>query len=148
MVLDGGANKGVFSKAVAARFPVRTIAVEADPILAATLRAEGLEVAECALGDHDKSAAFHLGENDETSSLMAPSSNDGLLVVRDTVTVRMRTLEDVLAEHGLERVSCVKLDIESGEIAVLNGLAARAEDRSPMDDRIPRSSAVPAVDRR
>jgi FkbM family methyltransferase len=41
-----------------------------------------------------------------------------------TVTCELRTVSDVLEEHGIERVDLLKMDIEGGELDVLLGIAA------------------------
>jgi FkbM family methyltransferase len=131
LVVDGGANKGAFSKAVLSLFDVQVIAVEANPLLAERLRAEGLCVEECALGAVNGTVQFNIARDDECSSVIPPSADNRVLKVVERVAVPMRTLEDILTQHGQTRPCCVKLDIEGGEMAVLDGLAERARAIAP-----------------
>jgi FkbM family methyltransferase len=130
-VLDAGANRGAFGAAVAARFPVQVLHVEANPALAARLAEDGRRVVSCALGASDGSVAFNVGENDEASSIYLPRGAGAHLVVRETVTAPMRSLQSLLREAGLSRLACVKLDIEGAELAVLGQLGPAARTITP-----------------
>lgn len=130
-VIDIGANKGRFSAEIAAKYPVKVVSVEANPNLAFVLREKGFDVIGCALGGAEGSVAFHIGTNDEASSLRLPDGEDAHLVVRETVTVTMKSLNAVLRERGLSRLACVKVDIEGGEIDVLKSVVTDARRISP-----------------
>lgn len=86
-VIDAGANRGRFSREISAKFPVKVCAIEANPVLAALLREQGLQVVECALGAKDGTATFYVGTNDEASSTCVPRSTDAHLVVREHMQV-------------------------------------------------------------
>src|ERR1017187_7760032 len=73
-VVDAGANHGRFSMELVRQFQVETVAVEANPCLAAVLRNSKLRIVECALGAANATTTFHLGENDEASSLRKPKA--------------------------------------------------------------------------
>jgi FkbM family methyltransferase len=130
-VFDVGANKGRFSQEVAARFPVKVVSVEANPHLAEILRNKGLDVVECAVGGSERSVSFHIGTNDEASSLRLPSLADVHLVVMQTVSVAMKPLDAILREKGISRLACVKVDIEGSEIDVLKAVGDSAKWISP-----------------
>lgn len=131
VVLDAGANKGLFLRGVAELFPVTVIGIEANPTLAAALRGQGADIVECALGAEQGEVSFNIGDNDEASSLLTPSGEGSLLVIRETLSVQMRPMDAILTERGLSRLACVKLDIEGGEIDVLNQMAPRAAKIAP-----------------
>ena len=130
-VIDIGANKGRFSSEVAAKYPVKVISVEANPNLAHGLRLNGLTVVECAAGAADGVVEFHIGTNDEASSFRLPSGSNAHLVVEKTLRIPMKTLGTILKEAGISRSSCVKIDIEGGEIDVLKSVTGIARKISP-----------------
>jgi FkbM family methyltransferase len=131
VVLDVGANKGRFGCGIAAAFPVKVIAVEANPSLTPLLRQQGIQVIECALGPRDGPADFNIGHNDEASSVRTPQGGDAHLVIRQKVHVVMKTLKTLLAEQKISRAACVKLDIEGTEIDVLMSVGAAASEIAP-----------------
>jgi amino acid adenylation domain-containing protein/FkbM family methyltransferase len=69
----------------------------------------------------------NLGDREETagSALLADSREylDERLL-SSTFTANRRTLSDVLAELGLERVDLLKIDVQKAELEVLQGIAA------------------------
>jgi FkbM family methyltransferase len=130
MVLDAGANRGRFSREIAARFPVSTCAIEANPTLADALREDGMHVLDGALAAASGRVTFNIGTNDEASSTRAPKQR-GHLVVKERVEVRARTLMELLGELALARVACVKLDIEGAEVDVVQSLGPSARDLCP-----------------
>lgn len=130
-VLDAGANHGRFSIETMRRFPVQTFAIEANPGLAALLRAAKMRVAECALGAVNGNATFHLGENDEASSVRKPRVNVAHLKIKNEVVVSVKTLVTIIDEEKLAGIVCVKLDIEGAEVEVLPKLAPLASKISP-----------------
>lgn len=113
------------------RFPVQTIAIEASPGLAAILRAAKLRVAECALGAANGKATFHLGENDESSSVRKPSVEGAHLKVKEAVVVEVKTLLTIIDEEKLPKIALVKLDIEGAEVEVLPAIAPVARKITP-----------------
>lgn len=126
-ILDVGANKGRFSQAIEMQFPVSVMCVEANPELAQALKGLGLRVAECALGSTDGTTQFHVGTNDEASSVRMPLGSGVHLKVKDSLSVTMKSLVTVMNEQKLSHFSCVKLDIEGAEIDVLTSVAGMAE---------------------
>ncbi len=113
------------------RFPVQTIAIEANPGLAAILRGAKLRVAECALGAANGTTTFYLGENDEASSVRVPSVEGAHLKVKEAVVVEVKTFLAIIDEENLAGISCVKLDIEGAEVEVLPAVAPVAGEISP-----------------
>jgi len=130
-VLDAGANHGRFTLEVMRRFPVQTIAIEANPGLAAILRAAKLRVAEYALGVANGTTTFHLGDNDEASSIRKPKGAEAHLKITDSVVVEVKTLLTIIDEEKLPKIALVKLDIEGAEVEVLPAVAPVAGEISP-----------------
>jgi FkbM family methyltransferase len=130
-VVDAGANHGSFSLESARRFPVQTIAIEANPDLAQILRAAGLRVNEVALGSANGTTTFHLGENDESSSIRKPTMKGSHLKIKAAVVVQVKTLLMIIKEDRLTGIACVKLDIEGAEVEILPTIAPMAKELSP-----------------
>ncbi len=122
--VDVGANKGDFSL-IAARTTGpegRVIAFEPSPENAGWTRKSvelngypNVELLELALSDSEGEAQLHLGRWSGWHSLV-PRQVD-----QETITVRMRTLDAVLAERGSPAVDMLKIDVEGAELAVLRG---------------------------
>jgi FkbM family methyltransferase len=64
----------------------------------------------------------------ELGGAEATTATEELLELRFTkrhFTCAIRTLSDVIDEHGVERIDLLKIDVQKSEAAVLNGIAAR-----------------------
>lgn len=124
IVLDLGANCGLFSMACAARVGVDglVIAVEPDPLNCAALRDNlrrhditNVRVVEAAVWSCDGGVRF--GSDGSLGSLVLPERED-----RGHVVERQGTTIDTLV-RGLDpaRISLVKMDIEGAEYEALTG---------------------------
>ncbi|HVW19133.1 MAG TPA: FkbM family methyltransferase [Solirubrobacteraceae bacterium] len=123
-IVDLGSNVGSSVLYFATRYPgVRIVAVEPDPATFGKLRAnvgsiEGVEAICVAVGGTDGEAAFYPSPRTWESSFR-PTPLSG-----EPISVRVVTLDTLLAELGLDRVDLVKLDVEGAEYEVLR--ASRA----------------------
>jgi FkbM family methyltransferase len=119
-VLDLGAHIGGFALSAAA-IGCEVIAVEASPRNAELLRRSvahnrfaNCHVVEAAVADKPGSVAF---------TVRGPYGQVGVPVEgQPMVTVPAVRADDVLREHGWDRVRFVKLDVEGFEIPALHGL--------------------------
>ena len=119
-VLDLGAHVGTFSLAAAA-LGYEVLAVEASPRNAALLQAsiEANEFRQIRL--------IHAAVSDRSGSLEFCANgpwghvSTGHTVV-PTVRVPAVTAEQILDDHGWDRVDFVKIDIEGSEVAALEGM--------------------------
>jgi FkbM family methyltransferase len=125
-VVDVGANIGAFAVFAAQRTRGRLLAVEPHPGNAAALRrnllangASRAQVAECAVADAPGILPLFLGRSGTTHQLFAAGKDAG---AGDSVDVRVATLPELLAEHGMERVDFLKLDCEGAEGLILPSL--------------------------
>jgi len=127
-VLDIGAHHGLYtllaSKRVGRRG--RVIAFEPSPRECRRLgkhvhwnRCGNVEIEACALGKESGEADFFVveGFRDWGNSLRPPAVPEATRKVR----VPVRRLDDLLAARGVEQVDFIKLDVEGGELAVLQG---------------------------
>lgn len=131
VVLDVGANRGRFTKEVSRRLGLYAVAVEANPELVKVLRHEGITVIEGALAASTAMRDFHIGANEETSSMLKPTTSRAHLQVTKSVVVQTKTLPSILAEASLVKACLIKLDIEGAEIEVLTTLDASLRAVSP-----------------
>jgi FkbM family methyltransferase len=116
-LLDLGANIGMSSVWLAKKYPVsQVIAVEPDPRNAAIARqnfeANGLrgQVLEAAIGPQDGTGRFASSDH----SILGRLSQEG-----DPVTVM--SIESIKKKFDIKRFALVKIDIEGGEQALLDG---------------------------
>ena len=129
VVIDGGANIGVFAirHALAG---ARVHSFEPDPDTRERLRVN-LE-----LNDLVSSVRVHpeaLGAAAGRASLERTDSSLETEVVADpTGEVTVTTIDDVVATEGIDHVGLVKLNIEGGEVATLQGARATL----PVTDRV------------
>ena len=127
-VIDGGAHTGAYAFAAAARLSSgKIVAVEADPDLADFLKMAGhrlgfspvLEVAACALSDHNGTANFYFsppsGNGRVLQSLHAPRPDF------EARPVAIETLADLASRHfDGAAPAAVKLDLEGAENLALS----------------------------
>ena|SRR5438132_814473 len=91
-----------------------------EPLKAARPRSLVFQVA-CGAPGHPATADLFVGENAEHSSLL-PNSVDARTRYVHKETVRVLTLDEVLAECGHPRVDFVSIDVEGLQLDVLKGL--------------------------
>jgi FkbM family methyltransferase len=130
-IVDAGANHGRFSKEAIRQFPVRAIAIEANPHLAEMLRKNTPSVVECALGATNGTATFNMGENDESSSIRKPTMKGAHLTIKEAALVKVKTLTSIIEDGKLAKIACIKMDIEGTEVEVIPSVAPVARDISP-----------------
>ena len=107
-------------------FNWRGLLIEANPALIESIRREfsGLDMLliHCAASDYDGTAEFHLGVNDDVSSLNSEAAAAWGAISGKT-TVPVKRLGPLLTEHGIPKdFDLLSLDIEGEDIKVLNDL--------------------------
>jgi len=137
--LDIGAYHGIYSLVAAKRLKGsgHIIAFEPSPREFARLRlhlrwnrVHSARAECCAVGARSEEKEFFQVSSGDTSrsGLRAPASKDPLR----QFTVRAESLDNYLADSGLDRVDVVKLDVEGGELDVLRGASSLLERYRPL----------------
>lgn len=111
----------------------RGLLVEANPSLYGQIEGEfagtDFSLVRCAVGTETGTLPFHIGVNDDVSSLM-PDHATAWGDVRGTVEVEVRRLVDILTEHRIPRdFDLLSLDIEGMDAPVLNDLIQNSDFR-------------------
>lgn len=116
-LVDGGGFRGEWAREVLWRYGARCLLFEAVPAFAGRLRSEvagnaRVEIVSAALSGSDGPIAML--ENADSSRMAVPG--------QPTFTVPGVTLPGALAARAVNRVDCLKLNIEGAEFDVLDGL--------------------------
>ena len=137
VVFDVGANEGRVAQRYLDRCPDATVhAFEPFPPLFDRLaaRADGeprLTAHQLAVSDHEGTATLHCNDSAATNSLLASrriADDDwpahwpaSLYRTTGTVEVPTTTIDTFCAEHSIDHIDVLKLDIQGGELAALRG---------------------------
>lgn len=135
VVFDVGANVGAYARLTLERLPdVELHCFEPSPHALERLRSavEGhpaVHVHPFGLGRAETTEPFYGNSPGSELASVYPRRLDhhGIVVDRQG-DVRLRRLDDVLPELGVERVDLLKLDVEGHELAVLEGAAGALHD--------------------
>ena len=133
VAIDIGANLGEWTVPLARAVGAggQVLACEPAPLAAksldATLRANALrqaEVIRCALGGHDARTEFTVpvvtSARTDTGTARIGAAGPG----EEALSVRLSSLDSLLAERGFGRVDLIKIDVEGHEKQVLDGAEA------------------------
>lgn len=141
IVLDVGANTGIYSlyaaggacRSVVAFEPVPAIADMMQRNVALSKLQERVEIRRCAVGSQLGRAEIYLPPDDggyiETSASLAPNFKE---VLGSQLTVPVTTLDSWYRSAGRPRVSIVKIDVESREADVLAGAEELTHEQLPI----------------
>ncbi|KYH27947.1 hexuronic acid methyltransferase AglP [Halalkalicoccus paucihalophilus] len=130
VVVDVGANTGVYALSVAAEYPESTVvALEPNPRIAETLRAnvavsgfdERIRSLEVGLGAEDGSLPFHRSSYHELSSFNRFNAERFGARVVDIEEVPIRTLDSLVDGGEVPPPDHLKVDVEGFGLDVLRG---------------------------
>jgi len=141
--VDVGANIGEFTLFGAKRVGSSGKVLAFEPgdamvdVLARNVAANRLtqvEIHRIGLGDRDATLPLFApgpaeGEDPHLYSTYRRAHGGG--AARPVQTIRIRPLDDVLAEHPLERLDVMKIDVEGGELPALEGARATLARHRP-----------------
>lgn len=117
--IDGGVNKGEFSKAMNKMFPKSTgYGFEPDPRLYRRLpRLDSVTFFEKAIGDSEGFTELFLGDKLCSSTRIKEDEHS------KTVIVQKVNLEQFVSSLNINKIDLLKLDIEGAEISVLENFS-------------------------
>ena len=108
----------------------QTILIEPIPALCATIRARrpAAMVIECAASDGAGTCDFHVAVGVDGMSTMIGDGSHQRAIRREggrveTITVQMRTLDDILASADVTTIDFMTIDVEGAEMRVLAGIS-------------------------
>ncbi len=123
-VFDVGANVGRYSSLVLQIVAgAKLYAFEPHPISIAAYRqriGDAAHLYECGLGELDGHAEFFDSNVDHALASTTLREFPGLSW-QSTGEIQIRSLDNVCAEEGIERIDLLKIDVEGGELGVLRG---------------------------
>ena len=132
-VLDGGANVGQTAGRYRALFPGATIhSFEPFPesyeaLVRAYAGDDKVRAHRLALADSAGFRTFHTNSDSVTNSLLPADPGaekilgTGMIAPRGSVEVEATTLDAFCAEHGIDALPILKMDVQGGEGLVLSG---------------------------
>ena len=129
VLVDVGARGGIPNRWRHVEPWLRTVGFEPDSRSLDTLDRSGLAtVLPTALASRPESLELHLTAEESNSSLLTPNrrflsrfSSAARFEVIETHTVDADTLDNQLAQGGIERVDSIKLDTQGSELMILEG---------------------------
>jgi FkbM family methyltransferase len=130
VVVDAGANTGVYALAVAATRPdASVVAFEPSPTVVEQCRtnvrangfADRVDVRAVGLGSETGEATFYRSTYDELGSFNAGNAGAWEASVADTVSVPVATVDGLVAEGEMPPPDHLKIDVEGFEYEVLAG---------------------------
>lgn len=137
VILDVGGNRGQYVLRLKASWPMAEIhTFEPFPQLAALLRElatvnqwGGLFVNQCLLGHAPGTGhLFFDGTETTTASTVAGFQSNH----RHSIEVERTTLDDYVRQAGLNRIDLLKIDVEGGELEVIEGAAQMLTQLRPL----------------
>ncbi len=118
VVLDLGANQGLFSAAMVQRYHCLCHAVEPNPAMRRQIPDDPhIRVHPFAMSGAEGEATFHVSTDPLGSSLHTTDALD----YTETITVPTETLAGLMDGQGIRHADLVKADIEGAEIAMFDG---------------------------
>lgn len=132
-LVDVGANKGQFALAFRALVPGGAIHAF-EPLPSAARRFEAVFADDkdvilhrCAIGAKRNQATFFVADREDSSSLLelgAGQKEAFSVSGKSQITVAVRPLDDEVELAALPRPTMLKVDVQGGELAVLEGIRA------------------------
>jgi FkbM family methyltransferase len=141
VVFDVGANVGQTARTFRSLFPAATIHSfepfpESYDVLCSSLRGDARAQAhKMALSDTTGSSQFNVNRNRATNSLLqsdpdATRIRGNNLQTENQIEVSTQTVDDFCQQQKIPRIDILKLDVQGGEYAVLQGARRMLSDQT------------------
>jgi FkbM family methyltransferase len=141
VVIDAGANTGVYALAVAATRPdARVVAFEPAPAVVEQCRTnvrrngfeDRIDVRGVGLGSEAGEATFYRSNYDELGSFNAGNAGAWEASVEERVSVPVATVDGLVAEGEMPPPDHLKIDVEGFEYEVLVGACETLREHRPV----------------
>ncbi|MEK7257933.1 MAG: FkbM family methyltransferase [Bacteroidota bacterium] len=130
VVVDGGANHGIFSMLAARHFPGKKIyAVEAYPkllpILEKNVAGKNIEIIPQALAAEDGEVSFFTSETSDQMGSTIPENVEEFTAGAPVQEVRVPavSLANLVRQEGISKIAVLKLDVQGAEFSILKPAA-------------------------
>jgi FkbM family methyltransferase len=141
-VIDVGGNIGIYACAGGRSLPTGGRLISFEPVprnveylrrnLAQNEQRATVSVEPVAVGDADGEVTIHLaGSSSMGHSVSVKTAETPSGSVSDSVDVPVRAIDSYVAEHGIERVDVIKIDVEGFDLAVLRGARQTLGEHGP-----------------
>ncbi len=129
VVLDLGANKGAFAKAIHSIQPCEVHSVEpSKEMFDELMKIDNIRKYNTAISSTSGKVRFVIRENSETSSLAAGKASG--LQNEKIVEVESLTFNDFLVQNGINKIDLLKIDIEGAENDLFDSFSESIESRT------------------
>jgi FkbM family methyltransferase len=127
IIIDGGANHGLFSLLAHQRFPDKKIfALEPYPkilpLLRKNLEGTGVTIVEKALAGKNGTVSFFTSESSDQMGSTIRENVQEFISKKETVketTVPAVSLATLVADEKIEKIAVLKLDVQGGEFSII-----------------------------
>ena len=126
VLFDVGANVGSWTESMLQRLPgARVFLFDPSPGCQAIIRDKrlpGSTLFPCAIGEHAGQASFHFSSTTDGSASLHKRQDTPFQELKyQSVTVPVRTLDEVIQSNQIDFVDFMKMDIEGHELYALRG---------------------------
>lgn len=126
-VFDVGANCGIFAALCARKFPATIHAFEPaeglQPLLALNCPDPNISVHQLAVGERDGLATLYIHPDSQQANSLEYSAVEAFLDPSriEEETIRCVSVDSFMAQHSINRIDVLKVDVQGWEGAVLRG---------------------------
>jgi FkbM family methyltransferase len=133
VVIDVGANSGLFTKLCLNKGARKVISLEPNSLCISNIKSitsnsQNVEIVDKALSDKNGFLKFYAAKNNSTIGSVNRDHVVGIDQISDIdeLNVPCITLDSLINEKNIDKVSLLKMDIEGAEYAVFNSVSPKA----------------------